>query len=1095
MLRNAGADASKEDARPLEPALALPLLAQLKSRPLAARFPFFGVLGPALDHENELIAAAALAVLSGATGPYAWSRITRALSDPRPRVQIAAVTALHASSQTHPLRFVHALFHPDPRVREAAQTLGPPPACDAQFSIYLLADPHSRGAVLARMAASNQIKSFEHPIDFPIPTAAQHLPALFDLIQNGDLPAPLARRLLSGVPWDKATSWMAKARQRNPSQIDHIVQYIDCIDAAHPPSGAPAGNSLDDFDTLFDLMWQDPGAPANPIENKNNSAVDVFWSQFSPIALLLKPALRRRVMASILWTALQKQYFCEPAEALCTALMPHFSAARWLDPGTRHPAVPAAAPPDHKDKTLHAWTAEHLPAARGPSSEDHLPHQYDEMDAASASSIPSGSASCAAEHLLQLDGPFDTIASGLRAFLQSGSEQPPDLRLRAAEKLRAHGDFMGLPLLLEHIRDKNDEIVKQLLTGAPAAEVRAAVRAVLTAGKACAPEMIAVRLLECDRIDEQTRMDACAELFVAATSDLVRNAIVGKLERGPARSQKLRRLARAFAWGIRAGRTLTGRPFSVRMASGGAMGYTRLDADHLFVSPLPILRNVPHAHDIVTGLILHELGHHLYHRGDEARAVWEKAQKESLFTLLNLVADEHLERNLRSQSDDYGHRLKRCAAHAFQHAEKDIPVQDLLAALGGHAFSILSNVRLHPARNEGSVRVSSGPLLSAMERAGRSFPRFVRALRMGLGSRSGDPQVERALSLFRGDLKARSMHELYQIAEQLRDVFGWQTQMLDQFGSAETLGGSPSELSIAGEGIRADEVEAEMGRLLEPEENWLRQSDENGRRAGLPIHVAPGEAFTPILSVVSVPFNPIEYKNYAGQVARHARIMRAYLEELGLQNSVARRRTSGSRFDRARAKDALLTRDPRILRARRDVPGSDLFIGVLIDCSSSMRLNGHIEKAKLFSVMLAEAVRGMPGVELSLTGFSADTLFDAGNADRCCVAGLVAHGGNNDAAALWHGALRARKSLRKCRLLVMISDGLPTECSAAALRALAHRLASQAHIVCAQIAVQPLADVCFPHYVELGESHPDAAVRRFGEIVAGLARKTIRLNG
>src|SRR5262249_55068333 len=118
------------------------------------------------------------------------------------------------------------------------------------------------------------------------------------------------------------------------------------------------------------------------------------------------------------------------------------------------------------------------------------------------------------------------------------------------------------------------------------------------------------------------------------------------------------------AWGIRTGRALTGRLFKVEMITGEGLGHTRLTENRIFVSPMPILRLVPHARAIVEGLVLHELGHHLYHRGDEAAAAWQAAEKEGLFGLLNTVADEHLERNLRGVDAAFGDRLKRLGAHA-----------------------------------------------------------------------------------------------------------------------------------------------------------------------------------------------------------------------------------------------------------------------------------------------------------------------------------------------------------------------------------------------------------------------------------------------
>jgi hypothetical protein len=74
----------------------------------------------------------------------------------------------------------------------------------------------------------------------------------------------------------------------------------------------------------------------------------------------------------------------------------------------------------------------------------------------------------------------------------------------------------------------------------------------------------------------------------------------------------------------------------------------------------------------------------------------------------------------------------------------------------------------------------------------------------------------------------------------------------------------------------------------------------------------------------------------------------------------------------------------------------------------------------------------------------------------------------------------------------MISDGLPTECSVEALRALVRRLSQRMKMCCAQVAVRPLAEVGFPNYVLLEESDPDASVRRFGSVVARLVRKALR---
>jgi Mg-chelatase subunit ChlD len=337
------------------------------------------------------------------------------------------------------------------------------------------------------------------------------------------------------------------------------------------------------------------------------------------------------------------------------------------------------------------------------------------------------------------------------------------------------------------------------------------------------------------------------------------------------------------------------------------------------------------------------------------------------------------------------------------------------------------------------------------------------------------------------------MQELLEVARKLRDLFGWQASVVESFGTNEATPADRAEEITHGEGITAEELEAEIERVLDPRSRL--DKDKEGREGGPGgrrwINVSPDESFTPLSTLVKIPFDPAAQAKGAALVARPARQMRTYLEGLGLSMIPERRRLTGRRFDTTRTLAVVLRSDPRMLVARRVQRTTDLFLGVLIDCSGSMQSHANIEKAKLFGSMLAEAARGLRGIDLALFGFTHDVIFDAGDASRCAVHGLEASGGNNDAGALWYAANAAKASRRRAKLLVMISDGLPTECSVEALRSLVSRLHNRERIACAQVAVQPLTEVCFPHYVVLSEADEDAAVRRFGSIVASLVQKTL----
>jgi Mg-chelatase subunit ChlD len=280
-------------------------------------------------------------------------------------------------------------------------------------------------------------------------------------------------------------------------------------------------------------------------------------------------------------------------------------------------------------------------------------------------------------------------------------------------------------------------------------------------------------------------------------------------------------------------------------------------------------------------------------------------------------------------------------------------------------------------------------------------------------------------------------------------------------------------------------VQREVERVLDPKER--RKTDDTGRPGGRPwLNVQPKVEFDRITTVQRLVHDPTEHAAYARKVDRHAQALRRYLEELGLGMDPERMRTAGTRLDPARLRALVLRGDPRVLVSRKRVEKADVFLGIVVDCSGSMGAGDLMERAKRFAVLLSEAARPLRGIDVRIFGFTDKVIYDAGDARSCAAHALRAGGGNNDAAALFHAAGVANQSRRRARVLVMISDGLPTECSVDALKNLVKQLGARERIVCAQVAVRPLSEVCFPHYVLVQDDDVQVAVRRFGEIVVRL---------
>ncbi len=689
----------------------------------------------------------------------------------------------------------------------------------------------------------------------------------------------------------------------------------------------------------------------------------------------------------------------------------------------------------------------------------------------------------------------DEIHAALVRFLDAGSDRMWHHRSHVAWWLQQRRDFIAFPILLKdalrNIVDIDNDPKARLLASAPRRLLDETVDACLVAGNAAVPEAIVVELLlRADRpiYDVEGPLQA---LLVDCTTDIVRTRIVEQLKGSLTRRRKLARVADNFAWGQRIARELTGRMYSIEMLAGDDLGYTRLNEDRIHINVMPLLRAERNGRDVVQALILHELGHHLYHRGAEPEALWEQAARDGIGPLLNLTADEHLERNIRATSTPFGDRLKRLAAYAFQHAKQEMAVGTLLDALRERAFDVLTRVVLRVARKPHCVLVDNGEILTELERRGSSFARFVRAMRMGLGNRHGDPKVEQGLALFKGRFRHSDMAKLVDIARQLREIFGDECALLGCLGQDAILGCDAGELLAGNEGISQDEISQEIQRITNPRKRPSGSSSK-GSGSGRWINVGPDEQFDHITNVVPMSYDPAQHRSLADKVASPARHLRRFLQDLGQKMIRTRMRMRG-RLDRTRLTAVVTRNDPRMLAARERLVHNDLFIAAVIDCSGSMGYGSpveNMEKAKLFGAVLAEACKDLDNVDARFFGFTDTTIYDAGDAGRPAVHALEAGGGNNDAAGLYHAARIALASRRKAKVLVMISDGLPTECSVQALKGLVRTL-SRKGVCCAQVAVQPLEEICFPNYVLLNQDDPFTSVRDFGRLIARLVKRTL----
>ena len=360
-----------------------------------------------------------------------------------------------------------------------------------------------------------------------------------------------------------------------------------------------------------------------------------------------------------------------------------------------------------------------------------------------------------------------------------------------------------------------------------------------------------------------------------------------------------------------------------------------------------------------------------------------------------------------------------------------------------------------------------------------------------------DPAIKKAIDLVPDNLKDLSHAQVLEVARKIGDIIGrsnqhkrrdsdWRRRMrrhrqallaLDKmFDRMADSGQLPLWMMKGEAGIR--ENQPVIVKEPPPRVPSLGPS-------GRALNLGPQRDFNLLTKEQTLPYDPARHTQLVATVRKHIRRLRSFLERLGRRSVEEYASRRGRRLDLTQARKVPYIRTPNLLVFSRDEVLPDAYLGILIDRSGSMK-GEKLDRAKAFGALVAESARGLRGIDGHINAFDDETFYFLGNLQRNTVASLTSGGGNNDAGALAWAAKLALQSQKRNRLIIMVSDGSPTECSVEALKSLVARLTRVHGIVCAQAAVDVMEEVAFPNYVDLSRYSIDESIARFGNLLMRL---------
>jgi hypothetical protein len=569
-------------------------------------------------------------------------------------------------------------------------------------------------------------------------------------------------------------------------------------------------------------------------------------------------------------------------------------------------------------------------------------------------------------------------------------------------------------------------------------------------------------------------------------------------------------------WAQQTGQELLGKPVVVSPYEDG-LGHTwenrKRRKVEIEISSAPVTSGHPHGADIMRGLVLHELGHHLSDFGARGHKTTRGiARSEGIGDIYDILCDERLERRLRSRRPPWGVYFDRLASYAFAQDAREVPLEEYAALLQKTPEDLLAALRQEelPGRLLPLAQTAGQPLVALRDSDLLALPgivpplaAFLSCLRCGFDPRRcPDPRIAAALALVPADLKDLSHAALLQVSRKIAELLGRAgqhqndmaqlRQRLQAFpnalGGLEEMLGRMERTSRLPESLRRtvpDRPRARRGRQKQPVAGAGGQHSTPSLSARGGPNLNPDLEFPPLLHEETLPYDPALHAQLVGPIRPHIRRLRAYLERLGrrtVEEYAARR---GARLDLMQARKIAHSPSPNLLVFTREEMRADAYIGLVIDRSGSMA-GQRIELAKAFGALVAESAKGLEGIKGHINAFDGDTFYWLGDFRRTAIASLTAGGGNNDSGALARAAELALHSRKRNKLLLMVSDAAPAECTFASLKHLVERLTREHGIVCAQVAVANIEEIAFPHHLDLSRYALDEAVARFGGLLMKL---------
>ena len=245
----------------------------------------------------------------------------------------------------------------------------------------------------------------------------------------------------------------------------------------------------------------------------------------------------------------------------------------------------------------------------------------------------------------------------------------------------------------------------------------------------------------------------------------------------------------------------------------------------------------------------------------------------------------------------------------------------------------------------------------------------------------------------------------------------------------------------------------------------------------------PTKLFPACEKIIRLKTDALKLRKLQLMSKRYVQWLRPGFSRIDQVKQMQLKQSAGKSMMNSAVKNFIIYGEPQIFRnfkVEDKEEYSDVHISILLDTSASMQTDERMKHAQILGALFAECLTDCPGISTDFYAYN-QNLYLCGDHENYSIAQLEPSGKTNEAAALHHIQKDLEAIARPIKILIVVTDGLPTACSVEAVKWQVAEMEHQGHIQCIACIFSKEEHPAYRYPIDFSSGITRASVMKLGK--------------